>query len=403
MLGVETSWHWIFWINVPIALIAFGLIAVYCPPLKHAKKAKIDYSGSALLMLALATLVLSVDNTEQIFSRLLDDTGWSLTALRLMMWAAVIIALGLFIRRQKRAPEPVMPLRFFENRNYTLLMGVSTLFGAGFMGSIIYLTQFNQQVFGASPTESGLMLVPMVIGIMTSSIGSGQVISRIGRYKVFMQVGIILATLMVGLLATLTPESSYIQEAIIMVLLGIGLGLVMPVMNIAVQNEFQHRDLGVATSSIQLFRGLGSTIGIALFGALLTAGLTSQLATVQGSQFISLLRQNPVFERSFGSLDDVNTLLTLNMPEPQAELRQQVLQAIEAAPIDVADKQQQAAGFIAAQAEYQTTVTQAFSESLSKIFAISALLMAPAIGLVFMMRERELKAARPDTTPGEVA
>lgn len=401
IFGLETSWHWIFWINVPIAIAAFAMIAIICPPLKHAKKARIDYSGAAFLTLALSTLVLSVDNTEQIFSGVLEATGWTLMTLRIVMWSIVALATGLFIRSQRRADEPIMPLRLFANRNYTLLMGVATLFGAGFMGSIIYLTQFNQQVFGASPTESGLMMIPMVIGIMSASIGSGQIISRVGRYKIFMKIGIVLVTIMVAALTTLTPESTYLQEAVIMVLLGVGMGLVMPVMTIAVQNEFSYKDLGVATSSIQLFRGLGSTIGIALFGALLTAGLSTQLSGVEDSKYVSMLRQNPAIERTFGSLDEPDTLLTLNMPDPQKIIRDKTLGAIEAAPIDEATKQQQTKDFLLAQAEYQHEVTEAFSKSLQQLFTISTLIIAPGIVLVFSMRERKLRSASPEATPGE--
>lgn len=401
LFSFETSWHWIFWMNVPVAVVAFGLIAVFCPPLKHVKKARIDYLGAGLLTLALALLVLSFDNTEQIFVTVLDMTGWSLLMLRLVMWFIVAAAIGLFVWRQRRVAEPVMPIHFFANSNFSLLMGISLLFGAGFMGSIIYLTQFNQQVFGASPTESGLMLVPMVIGIMASSIGSGQIIARIGKYKVFMQIGIILATIMIALLATLNPDSSYLQEAVIMVLLGVGLGLVMPVMNIAIQSEARHRDLGVATSAVQLFRGLGSTVGIAVFGALLTSGLTTHLAGIDSSPLVSQLRQNSAIERNFGSLDDVNTILTLNMPEPKRFIKEQVMQAIERTPVDETVKQQRRDEFSRAIDKFSQTVTEAFSESLQNIFSISALLMAPAIVLVFMLRERELKSASPEVTPGE--
>ncbi|HAC56437.1 TPA: MFS transporter, partial [Candidatus Saccharibacteria bacterium] len=267
IFGAVTDWRWTFFINVPVAIAAFALIAVFCPPLKHAKRPRIDYLGAAFLTVALSTLVLAVDNTDVIFAGLLDTLNITLAQLRIVMGVIIAVAVGAFIWAENRSDEPILPLRFFKNRNFSLVVAISLLFGAGFMGSILYLTQFNQQVFGASPTESGLMLLPMVGGVMLSSIGSGQIISRTGRYKIFMQVGIVLATLMVALLTTLTPQSSYAYEAVLMTLLGLGLGLVMPVLNITVQNEFKLLELGVATSSVQLFRGLGSTVGIAIFGA----------------------------------------------------------------------------------------------------------------------------------------
>lgn len=398
IFGATTDWRWTFFINVPVALVAFALIAIFSPSLKHAKKPKIDYVGAALLTVALATLVLAVDNTEQIFGSLMDQFNLSLTGLRVIMGAIVAISAGLFIWFERKAEQPILPLRFFENKNFVLVMTIATLFGAGFMGSIIYLTQFNQQVFGASPTESGLMLLPMVAGIMVASIGSGQIISRIGRYKIFMQVGIIIATAMIALLATLTPESPYWHEAIMMTLVGFGLGFVMPVMNVAVQNEFKQSELGVATSSIQLFRGLGSTIGIAIFGAMLTHGIITHMTNVQKDPYVQMIAQNPQAKK-IGSLDDANTLLTLNTPD----VKEKITHGFEmgTANLPAPAKTQAAKTFYDNQDEYAGKITHAFSQSLRAIFITSAILMLMASVLVFMLKERELKHALPTATPGE--
>lgn len=398
VFGVTTSWHWIFWINVPIAIIAFLLIMVFCPPLKHAKRPKIDYLGAMLLTFGLATLVLAVDNTEAIFSGVMEMFGISLATLRVIMAALVAATFGLFVWAERRAEEPVLPLRFFENKNFSLIMAVATLFGAGFMGSIIYLTQFNQQVFGASPTESGLMLVPMVAGIMAASIGSGQIIARTGKYKRFMQGGVILATVMVLLLTLLTPETPYWHEAIIMTLLGFGLGFVMPVMNVAVQNEFKQSELGVATSSIQLFRGLGSTIGIAIFGALLTSGIATNLQ-VNDDAYIQSLRQSSAVQE-IGDLDDPNTQLTLNTPD----VKEQIATAFNATTARMPEAQREAAttAFNESQAEYSNKVTHAFSDSLRVIFISSAVMLFAASVLVLLVREKPLTSVSSASTPGEM-
>lgn len=398
LLGAVTDWRWTFYINVPVAIVALVLIAVYCPPLRHAKKPRIDYLGAAFLTVALATLILAVDNTEVIFRDILITYGLSLETLRLIMAMIVITSTTAFIAVERKSKEPILPLRFFKNRNFSLVVGIASLFGVGFMGSILYLTQFNQQVFGASPTDSGLMLLPMVGGLMVASIGSGQIISRTGKYKIFMQVGIVLATVMVGLLATLTPESSYEQEAFIMVLLGVGLGLVMPVLNIAVQNEFKQLELGVATSSIQLFRGLGSTIGIAVFGAILTGSLSGQLAGITDDRYVMTVSQSPLVQR-IGNVNDPNTLLTLNTPD----VKQQINHAFETqSTLSPSTKDRARETFYAEQEAYASQVTHAFSDSLRGIFVSSAVLMAIAAGLVMFIRERELAPASPHTTPGEV-
>lgn len=399
IFGLMTDWRWTFFINVPIAIAAFTVIAFFCPPLRHDKKPIIDYAGAGLLTLALGTLVLAVDNTEQIFKDFLDTTGMSITWLRVIMYAVVAIATALFIIVERRSKEPILPLSFFRNRTYVLIMGIATLFGAAFMGSILYLTQFNQQVFAATPTESGLMLLPMIGGLMFTAITSGQIISRTGRYKVFMQVGIVLATVMVALLATLNPQSSYLYEAVIMTLLGAGLGVVMPVMNLAVQNEFEQHELGAATSSNQLFRSLGSTVGIAVFGALLTQGVTSGLTNIQSDAYLQQLRQSPETSK-IGSLDDSNTLLNLNMPDTKEKITDGFTAGVEKLPAPVREKATEQ--FKNEQSVYAGKITTAFSDSLQRIFIVSSILMLMAAVLVFMIKERPLKAASPNQTPGEM-
>ncbi len=398
LFGLVTNWRWTFFINVPVAIIAFLLIRIFCPPLKHDKKPVVDYLGAILLAVALGTLVLAVDNTQQIFQSVLDATGMSLDILRVIMYAIVVLATAAFVWVETRAREPILPLSFFRNRTYVLIMGIATLFGAAFMGSILYLTQFNQQVFGASPTESGLMLLPMIGGLMFTAIGSGQIISRTGRFKIFMQVGIVLATAMVLLLSTLTPSSSYMYEAIIMVFLGAGLGVVMPVMNLAVQNEFEQHELGAATSSNQLFRSLGSTIGVAVFGALLTAGMTSGLTNIQQDPYVQLLSKSPASSK-IGSLTDTNTLLNLNMPQTKKQVTDGFTSSVAQLPAPARDKA--TAQFKTDQSTYSGKITQAFSNSLSRIFVTSTILMGLAAILVFMLHEKPLARASADDTPGE--
>ncbi len=396
ILGATTDWRWTFFINVPVGIAALILIAIFCPPLRHDKKPIVDYLGAALLTVALGTLVLAVDNTDQIFANFMDSTGITLTALRTAMFSVVALAVGLFIWVERRAKEPIIPLAFFRNKNFVLIMGIATLFGAAFMGSILYLTQFNQQVFQATPTESGLMLLPMIVGLMATSITSGQIISKTGRYKIFMQFGIVLATVMVFMLSTLTPDTSYAYEAIIMVFLGAGLGVVMPVMNLAVQNEFAQHELGVATSSSQLFRSLGSTVGIAIFGAMLTAGLTSGLSGIDNNAYVQMLKQSPAATK-IGDLTDTNTLLNLNMPDTRQKITDAFNESVASLPQAARDKAK--SDFTAKQDAYAHAITQAFSDSLRRIFTVSSVLMLAAAVLVFSLKERPLKAADAEQTP----
>jgi MFS family permease len=148
--GLTTDWRWTFFINVPVGIVAVILLAIFCPPLKHSRKPRVDYVGAALLAAILGVTVLAVDNTEMIFSGFMEATGISLLWLRVIMGAFVAIALAVFLRIESRVKEPILPLHLFKNANFVKVMVIALLFGAAFMGSILYLTQFNQQVFGAS-------------------------------------------------------------------------------------------------------------------------------------------------------------------------------------------------------------------------------------------------------------
>jgi len=375
------------------------VIAIYCPQLKHAKKPIIDFKGAALIAVGLATLVLAIDNTEIIFADFMHSTGITLVGLRVIMLIIVVAATALFITVERRAKEPILPMYFFENRNYVLIMIIAVLFGSAFMGSILYITQFNQQVFGASPTQSGLMLLPMVGGLMFASIGSGQIISRTGRYKIFMQIGFTMATVSVLFLLALKPESGYVYEAFVMVFLGMGMGVAMPVINLAVQNEFEMHDLGAATSSSQLFRSLGSTVGIALFSSILTAGIASGITSMSNTPYVQTLKQNPVASK-MGDFNDFSTLLTLNMPDVKQKINDQ--SAIAFAKLPEPIKTQVSTKFDSEQSDFSNIVVHTFSDGMHNVFIVSAILMASATAFVFVLKEKPLRSAKPTATPGEM-
>ncbi len=402
ILGVTTDWRWTFYINVPIAIIAFGIIATYCPPLKHAKKPKVDYAGASLLAIALATLVVAVDNTDKIFAGFLESTGMSLMTLRIIMVAVVVGAITAFIAVEKRSEEPILRLDFFKNRNFLILTGIAMFVGAAMLGSILYLTQFNQQVFGASPTESGLMLLPMIGGLVAASIGTGVLVSRTGRYKRYMIIGLAVASISIFSLVTLVPSSSFVHEAIIMIFVGAGIGAAMPLLNIAIQNEFEQKDLGVATSSNQLFRGLGSTIGTAIFGGMLTLGITSSIGDMSDNAYIQTLRDSPAASKIItGDINDPNTLLTLNMPSAKTQISEGFNASVANLDIPAKSKEDAKADFANKQGEYEVKIANAFADSLHKIFIVAASTMLAGLVLATALHERALKTADPEDTPGE--
>lgn len=393
--GLTTNWRWTFWINVPIGIVSFAIIAKYLPIIKHDHKPKIDYAGAALITIALSSLILAVDNTDKIFASVIEG-GISLTLIKVALYSLFAIATLGFIYVENRATEPILPLGFFKIRNFSLLMVVSLLFGAAFLGAILYLTQFNQQVFGANATESGLMLLPMVFGLAGAAATTGQLVSKTGKYKLALMLGFSTATIAIFALTTLNPESVYLQEAIIMFFAGVGLGVGMPIINLAVQNEFTQRDLGAATASAQLFRGLGSTIGTAVLGTMLIAGITSQLGAIQDDPYIQTLKQQPG-SSEFVSDITTDTALNLNNPDLKASINAGLEKGTSALPS--VQKAQVREAFTKQQTEFSDKIVGSFSDSLKHVFYTSASLMLIATILAVFVVEKPLRGGH-DDTPG---
>lgn len=397
IFGLITSWRWNFWLNVPIGIAAFSFIAKYCPTIKHDHKPAIDYLGAGTLAVTLSSLILAVDNTEKIFAGLVEN-GIAASTIKLVLYGLALIAGILFIWFETKAEEPIIPLEFFKNRNFPLIVTVALLFGAAFLGAIIYLTQYNLQVFGVSPTTAGLMLLPMIGGLTITSALTGQLVTKTGRYKPFFISGLAIATVSVAFLTTLTPDTPYWHEAIMIGFVGIGLGTGMPIINLAVQNEFEQKHLGAATASAQLFRGLGSTIGVAMLGAMLTAGITVNLGDMSQQKYIQTLAAQPGASQLIeGKPADV--ALNLNTRTIKDKLNSKLEQSLDQSNLPPAAAEQAQASFAKQQANFSNVVAAAFSKALSPLFMVSAILMATATTIALFLKERPLKGRSGDT-PG---
>lgn len=395
--GLTTNWRWTFFINVPVGIIAALVIGRFCPPIKHDSKHAPDYIGAAFLTVMLASIVLAVDNTEVIFSGLIDS-GLSLGFIKGTLWVIAMVAGGLFVAAERRAKQPIIPLRFFKVKTYSLMMLTTLLFGAAFLGSILYLTQFNQQVYGASPSTAGLMLLPMMGGMMVSSITTGQVISRTGHFKRFIIAGFSIATLAILSLVTLQPDSPYWHEALMMVFVGLGMGMANPILSLAVQNEFEQKDLGAATSSIQLSRGLGSTIGTAILSGMLTAGIMSAVGNPNDIPYIQSLKKAPEAAKLLEGEVTADTLLQLNAQKQAISSGFMEASRAMAAPAPVkANLTQQ---FTSQQSEFSQKLVDAFTSSLHHIFMVSSALMVLALVVVSFVEEKKLRHDV-NVTPGE--
>lgn len=393
--GYATTWRWTFWINVPVGLISLYIILRHMPRMKHEHAQSIDYRGAGLLALGLSAIILAVDNTDKIFASIINS-GVDLFIIRAALFAIAGIAMIGFLWAEKRAVEPIIPLSFFRNRTFSTMMAVAFLFGAAFLGSILYLTQFNQQVFGANATQAGLMLLPMIAGLSITAALVGRIVSKTGTYKRFIIGGFAIATVAVFLLTTLTPSTPYWHEAIIMVFVGAGMGAGMPIINLAVQNEFRQRDLGAATASSQLFRGLGSTIGTAILGTVLISQVTYNLGDLQHNAYVQTLVKQPAIGQRIDKID-ADTALLLNTHDMKERIRKSLDDSFSSQPIQIQNKIK--ADVMRQQEQFNDLVVHAFSDSLRNVFMSAAIIMTVATLIAFGIKERPLRGGL-EETPG---
>jgi len=264
------SWRWIFYVNLPLGVLALFVIgAVFHSRAEHVRHA-IDYLGALTLAIGLSCIVLFTS---------LGGTTLAWGSPRSVALVVIVVAmLVAFLFVESRAKEPILPLALFRNRVFVVTSAVGFIIGLALFGSVTYLPVFLQIVKGKSPTSSGLQLTPMMGGLLITSIFAGRTISRIGRYRPFPIVGTGVMTVAMVLLARLTVHSSSLTASIDMLILGLGLGMVMQVLVLAVQNAVEFRVMGVATSGSILFRQVGGSIGLAVFGAIFANSLHSKLA-----------------------------------------------------------------------------------------------------------------------------
>ncbi|MFF4581064.1 DHA2 family efflux MFS transporter permease subunit [Streptomyces sp. NPDC001373] len=264
----QLSWRWVFYINLPIGLVALVVIAAVLRIPARPSRHTIDYLGTALIAGVATCLVL--------VASLGGSWGWgSARIVGLAVLGAVLLVAFLFVER--RAAEPVLPLKLFRIRTFSLCSVISFIVGFAMFGAMVYLPTFLQVVRGVSPTMSGVHMLPMVLGLLIASTGSGQIVSRTGRWKVFPITGTALTAVGLLLLHQLERTSSDLEMSVYFFVFGAGLGLVMQVLVLVVQNAVSYADLGVATSGATFFRSIGASFGVAIFGTILTSRLGEEL------------------------------------------------------------------------------------------------------------------------------
>jgi EmrB/QacA subfamily drug resistance transporter len=264
------TWRWIFYINLPIGAIALVVIAAVLPSVGVRRQHKVDWVGTALMASGVSCLILflSLGGSTQ---------PWG-SAQSIALLVGGVVLTTLFVLNERRADEPILPLRLFSNRVFSVTSAIGFIVGFGMFGAITFLPLFLQVVNGASATGSGLELLPLMAGVLFTSIVSGQIIAKTGRYKLFPVTGTLVMAVGFVLLAQMGPETSTLQRSLSMLVLGLGLGMTMQVLVLVVQNAVDYADLGTATSGATFFRSIGGSFGVAIFGAIFTNRLRDTLA-----------------------------------------------------------------------------------------------------------------------------
>ncbi|MCW2713206.1 MAG: drug resistance transporter, EmrB/QacA subfamily [Frankiales bacterium] len=344
LLGLD-GWRWIFYINVPLGLLALFVVLRRLHLPRHRSKARIDFLGAALLTTTVVPLLLLAEKGR--------DYGWgSPTSLGLL--ALGVVSLIAFVACERRMGEAaILPLRVVSSSVFSLTSVTAVLVGAGMFGGLVILPLYLQIVRGASPTAAGLQLIPLMVGIFIASAISGKFMSRTGRYKVLPTIGTALMFTALMLMSTLDPQTPLPQTMSYMLLMGSGLGLSMQTLVISVQNALPPRDMGVATSSVTFFRSLGGTLGAAVSLAILFGSLA---ANIQDRARAAGLPADVIDRFSSASaLDDSSVIDTL-----PAAVRQAVLDG--------------------------------FADSMSTVFLVVAALLVPAFLLTLFVKEIPLRA-----------
>jgi EmrB/QacA subfamily drug resistance transporter len=342
------SWNWIFYINLPLGAVALAVTAAVLPSrLSHVPHV-IDYLGAVLIALAATSFVLltSLGGTSY---------PWG-SAPIVILGVAGVVLVCLFVLAERRAAEPVIPLKLFSNRVFAAASAVGFVVGFAMFGAITFLPLYLQIVKGVNPTVSGLRLLPLMAGLLITSTGSGLLITRFGRYKVFPVVGTALVTAGLYLLSRLGVSTSTALTSLYMFVLGAGLGGVMQVLVIAVQNAVDYQDLGAATSGATFFRSMGGSFGVAVFGAIFANVLTGNLK---------------------------HYLVGVKIPAglTSASVSPQSLNKLPAA--------------------VHTDFVQAYAHSLQTVFLVAVPIGAVAFGLTWLLPELKLRKTTEAVDPGD--
>ena len=304
VLTDQLSWRWVFYVNVPVGIVAVAFIVAKMPRLHSGLPATVDWAGTALLIASVVPLLLALTLDK-------EQYPWSSPAVvGLLLVAAVATALLLVV--ESRVPSPVIALDLFRNRTFAVVSAASTLVGASFFAAVFFLSIFMVNVVGVSATAAGTTLIPLTFAVVIGAFTSSMIVQRLGRYRRIVLGGFAVATVGFGLLATLGPDATRGDVTWRMIVLGVGLGPAMPLLNLAVQNAVPHEKVGMATAARQFFLQIGSAVGTAAFGVVLSTVLTAEFT----HRATPLLAHLPAQARAAIDLDSIRSGVFASVPGP---------------------------------------------------------------------------------------
>lgn len=363
------DWHWVFWIFLPVGLVAFFLILRLFPSAETGEKKRIDYFGSLFLTFTMIPMLLA-------FSWAGEDYAWTSFEI-LGLFAISIAALTVFILIEKRTENPVLPLDLFKNKIFTLSNIIGFLIGIGMFSSIMFMPFFIQGVMGTSASKSGFVMMFMTLSMVFTSTITGQVVTRTGKYKKLALTGALIMAIGMYLLSTMDTDTSNRMAAINLIVVGLGLGMAFPIFNLTIQNAVPHSNLGVATASIQLFRQMGGTVGVAVMGSVMSSRMESKLT--EGLNNFPAGHASGLTDKLKGL--DPQILLS---PEKLEDLRSQI-------PPEMSGLFDQIIHFL----------REAMSFALSGVFLSGMGVMLLAVILTLFLPEIPLRTSNRDPSEGE--
>jgi EmrB/QacA subfamily drug resistance transporter len=265
---VVAGWRWVFYVNLPLSILSLFMILVKMPPLEHRLEGKIDWFGALFLVVAFVPLLLALSFGSKM--------GWG-SAQAIGLFALSAVGLAAFLYTETQVSNPILPLELFRNRVFTFANLAGFMISMSFLGVVTFLPLYMQLGQGVNATASGLSMLPLMLGLLVASTLAGRMVSKTGRYRPFMLGGAGLLLLGVFLLSRVTAHTTPLDLAWRMLIVGLGLGPGQSLFGIAAQNAVPVHQIGVATSSNQFFRQIGSTVGVAIFGAVMSHNLTREL------------------------------------------------------------------------------------------------------------------------------